>query len=99
MDSENNIDYAALAARVFLQEKGKIFIGGEEMRPEFRNTLRDQADYILRSDIFELFQATLYNEAARLALQSTSDQQLQFAKALKYLNDTMRKIYTELAKK
>lgn len=99
MAEENNIDFAALTARVFSEENGKIFLGGEELRPDVRLMLRDQADASLRSDLFDIFQSTMYNEAARLALQSTSDRHTEFAKALHYWNTTMRKIYVALAKK
>ena len=95
----SDIDFAAFENRIFSEEKGVIRIGGEEIKPEFRNVLREQADGLLRSELYEIFQATLYNESARLALQSPSLEAVQYAKALYYLNTSMRKIFTKLAEK
>jgi len=93
------INFAELESRVFSDEKGVIRIGGEEVRPEIRELLRDQAESFLRSELFEIVMATIYTESARLALQSTMGTHTEFAKALYYWNTSMRKMFTRLAKK
>ncbi len=94
-----DIDYVGAQDRVFSQnEKTKVIsIGGYEIKAEVRELLREQAGYLLRSEVYEIFEATLTNEAARLALGSSSVEHLQFAKALQYWNATMKKIYTSLS--
>ena len=99
MMENNDINYAELESRVFSDEKGVLRIGGEELRPEIRILLRDQAEAILRTEMFEILSATLYTEAARLALQSTSMEHTEFAKSLYYWNKSLTKILTRLAKK
>lgn len=94
-----DIDYVAAQARVFSQhEKTKVIsIGGHEVKNEIRELLREQAGYLLRSEVYEIFEATLTNEAARLALESGNFEHVQFAKALQYWNATMKKIYVSLS--
>ena len=92
-------NFAELESRVFSDDKNGLRIGGEELRPEIRSLLRDQADGFLRSELFEILSATIFNESARLALQSTSDTHTEFAKALYYWNVSMKKMFIRLAKK
>lgn len=94
-----SVDFVAAAARVFKQNEDTkvITIGGYEVKNEIRELLREQADYLLRSEVYEIFEATLTNEAARLALASGNFEHVQFAKALQYWNATMKKIYVTLS--
>lgn len=75
-----------LAKRIFTEDKGKICIGGEEIKPEVLDLLREQARYLETSQLYEIFRATIINESAELALkQSQNFEQVQFAKALYHL--------------
>ncbi len=75
-----------LAKRIFQEEKGKIFIGGEEVKPEVLEVLREQARYLSTSQLYEILGATIKNESADLALkQSQNFEQVQFAKALYHI--------------
>jgi hypothetical protein len=94
----NEDNYVAFEARLYSKgSEGQVLIGGETLKPEIRVLLKDQADNVLRSELYDIFYATIANEASRLALQSGSLEHLQYAKALKYWNDTMKKIYTVIA--
>lgn len=62
-----------LQKRVFEEKGGKILIGGEEIKPELLIILKEQAKYIETSQLYEIFLATLKNEASNLALIQSKD--------------------------
>lgn len=75
--------YNSIATKVYESKNGKITVGGEEIKPEFLKVLREQAIYLSTSQLYELYIATLKNEASNLALiQSKNFEDVQFAKAL-----------------
>lgn len=82
-NQEKLVDYNSLAKKVFeVKKSGKIIVGGEEIKPELLDVLREQARYLETSQIYELLIATLKNEAVTLPLVSENMEQVQFAKAL-----------------
>lgn len=95
----NSIDLVALQGRIFKQdEKTKVLtIGGFAIKQDIRELLKEQADTHLRTELFEIIQATIVNEAARLALQSNTIEHTQFAKALHYWNTVVEKLLTTLS--
>lgn len=80
---DQSVKFSSIAERVFREEKGNIYIGGELIKPEFLDLLREQARYLETSQLYEVFLATLKDEAANLALIQSKDwDSVQFAKAL-----------------
>lgn len=85
--------------RIFSEKKGEIFIGGEKIKPEFKALLKEQAKYLVTSQLFEVFNETINAEANDLALnKSTEWQHVQFAKALKYYIDVLNTMVSKLSK-
>lgn len=75
-----------IAKKIFTEEKGKIYIGGVEIKPEVLDVLREQARYLETSQLYEIFKNTIIDESADIALkQSQNFDQVQFAKALYHL--------------
>ena len=88
-----------LNRNIFDVVKGKIYIGGEEIKPELRAVLKEQAKYIETSQFFEIFIATMKQEASKLALsESTEWNHVLYAKALKYLSDSFEVMINILKK-
>lgn len=61
-------DFATLEKRVFLASGGKVYIGGVEVTSDIRGILRDEATYIAKSRLWEIFNAAIINESAQQAL-------------------------------
>ena len=97
--SLHSIDLAAIQNHVFHEKNGNIYIGGQLVDKQMRELLRDQAEYILRSDLWEIFNATITNEAANLSLvQSTNWEHVTTAKMLHHWTHVMKNIVVLLAK-
>lgn len=95
------VDFKALEKRVFYKKPktGVVFIGGVPIDDQMRETLREETDYILRSNFLEIFDATLTNEAAEMALiQSANMDHVQVAKMLHHLNFVWKNMLLSLAK-
>ena len=85
--------------KIFKEEKdGAITIGGIKIDHTTRSVLRDEAVYIQRSNFWEIFNATIKNEAATMALITSMnwDHTLS-AKQLYYWQQVMEKIIKKLA--
>jgi hypothetical protein len=67
------IDFSTVESRIFTQENGKFFIGGVEITPQVKDLLKEQARYIQSSQLFELLNATIVNEAGNLALVQSAN--------------------------
>jgi hypothetical protein len=92
-------DYRAIKRRIFSVKNGKIYIGGEEITPELRDVLRDQARSLQTSQLWEILNASITNEAINLALiQSTNYDHVQFAKALHHFAHFIHNSVHTLAK-
>lgn len=97
--SEKSLKFKEIENKIFSKEKGVIRIGGEELTKQARDLFREQAKYLQTSQIWEVIDATITNEASSLALlQSTNFEQVQFAKALFYWKTSMENMIDILAK-
>ena len=86
-------------SKIFREEKGKIFIGGEEIKPDLRVALRDDARYFERSRLYEIIIQTARAEAIRMALpDSLNWDHVLSAKQLKYFSDIFEKLVITLKK-
>ena len=95
--SETSVDLVALSKRVF--DEKSMTIGGEPITPQMRDIYREQAKYILSSQIWEMINATAVNESANLALKrSLNFEHVQFAKSLDYWNTLVVKMLAALSK-
>jgi len=71
---------------IFTESKGKLYIGGEELKPEMADILKTQAHNLSLSELYEVLKATIESEAINIALiQSQNFEQVQFAKALHHM--------------
>lgn len=97
---EQSEQFNNLAKRIFTEDKGKIFIGGEEIKVDVLDVLREQARYLSTSQLYEILKATIINESAELALkQSKNFEQVQFAKALYHILYVLDNMILKLKKK
>lgn len=86
MEDQQSPNFTSIEDKIFTEYKGDIYIGKEKIKPDFKGVLKDQARSLVTSDLYEVFHATLLNEAYSIALdQSTNFEQVQFAKALKHV--------------
>jgi len=92
--------YSSLEDSVFTVVKGKIYIGKTEIESTLRSVLRDEAENLNSSRLWEILNASVINEAYNLALiHSTDFDQVQFAKALKHWGHFMMNVIHVLSKK
>lgn len=64
-----------------------------------RDTLRDQARYLKTTNLLEIIDATITNEASNLALiQSANFDHVQYAKALYHWNHVLKNMIHALSK-
>lgn len=93
-------NFNSLEDSVFTFAKGEIWIGRERIKPELKEALREQARYIMNSNLYEIIRATIMNEAAKAALiQSTDFDQVMSAKMLyhwQFVLDNMLKHLTQV---
>jgi hypothetical protein len=98
--SVTSINFEELSKKVFSLKGGSILIGGQPIKPEYKEALKDQANYFLTSNLYDLLKTTLTNESADIALvQSTNYEQVQFAKALyhcQFVLDNLIKCLTKI---
>ncbi len=82
---------------IFSEVKGELLIGGEKIKPELRNVLREQAKYLATSQLWEVFNNTAIQEANDLALKKSANwEHVLYAKALKYYVDIFSTMITKL---
>lgn len=88
-----------LQKKVFSENKnGDIFIGGEKIDKQLLSVLKEQADYISKSQLYEILHSTVINESANLGWESKSWDNVQFSKALKYWDTVFGNILKKLSK-
>lgn len=91
--------FSSIEDRIFTEHKGKIYIGKEEINNDLKNVLRDQSRSFVKSDLYEIFHATIINEAYTIALdQSRNFEQVEFAKALKHVMFMLDNILLKVSK-
>lgn len=85
---------------VFKASGGIIHIGGEQIKDDLRSILRDEAEYIEKSHLWEILNASVTNEAYILALLQSEDfESVRFAKAMHHWSHFMRNVLHILAQK
>lgn len=87
--------------RHILQENGGVIsIGGEIITPELRSVLRDEALYMRNSRLWEIFNASIKNESADIALrQSQNWEHVLAGKQLYHWAHFLENVIHRLAKK
>lgn len=96
---EDSLNFEQLERLVFVQSGKDIFLGGKKVTDEMRSILREQAKYIVTSNLWEVLNSTIINEASNLALlQSENFDQVRFAKALHHWGHVFRNIMYILSK-
>lgn len=99
METLEIIDFVSLKTRIFEQVGSNIYIGGILVDGQNRDILRDQAKNFQTTQLFEILDATITNEAANLALiQSSNYDHVQYAKALHHWNFVLKNMINALAK-
>lgn len=97
--SEKLPSFTEILDHVFRESGGKIFIGGIEVTEQLRNVLRDEAQYLQHSRLWEVLNASLTNEAYDIALIQSSDfDSVRFAKALHHVAHFIRNVVHTLGK-
>lgn len=100
MAQSERFNLTELSKHVFVEKNGKLSIGGEEIDIQLRNVLRDEAEYFLKSRLFELLNATILNETMSMSLiQSTEWHHVESAKMLYHWNHVLKNMVILLAKK
>lgn len=75
-----------------------MYLGKEELLPDLRSLLKDQAKGVETSQLWEIMNASITQEAANLALiQSTNFNHIEFAKALHHWATFMRRVIHTLS--
>jgi hypothetical protein len=98
-ESDVSPDFRTIESHAFHVDRGVIFIGKERIKKDFREVLRDDARFLQNSRLWEVFNATIINECADLALiQSTNFDHVEFAKALYHWRHVMENAIHTLAK-
>jgi len=93
----STINFEGLAKRVF--DADKMTIGGVAITPEMRELYKEQARYLLSSNLWEVFNATIINEAGTIALKTSADwSHIEFAKAIDYWHTVLAKMLLKLSK-
>ena len=92
-------DFSEIEKRVFEARKdGHIYIGGVKITPEIRDLLKEQSKYLETSQLWEILNASIANEAVNLSLiQSQNFDHVQFAKALWHWSAFMQKVVKRLS--
>lgn len=92
--------FLEIQSKVFKEEKGKIFIGGHETDPALRSLLRDEAEALQKTRLWEILNASVLDEAYNLALLQSQDwTAVQFAKSLKHWSHFMINVIHKIAKR
>lgn len=79
---------------------GKMFLGGDEIKPEIAEILRTQAQQISTSQLYEILKATIIKESIDIVFNQAKDwESVLFAKSLKYFVDTFDIILVNMGKK
>ncbi len=100
-ESEKSLpNFTETEEHVFQEKGGEVYIGGVKVTHEIRSLLRDEAEYIQKSRLWEILNASVTNEAYSLALiQSKDFDNVLSAKMLHHWAHFMRNVLHNLAKK
>jgi Ni,Fe-hydrogenase maturation factor len=98
--AQSEIFLSNIEEKIFSEKGGKIYIGGQEIKPEMVDILKTQAHNLSLSELYEIMKATVEAEAINIALiQSQNFEQVQFGKALHHVifmfDNIMNKLKTK----
>ena len=94
------INFQEIESRVFTEVKGQIYIGRELVRPDVLGALKDQAHNFKTTELYDVFMATIKNEAANLALIQSKDwDNVTYAKAMWHFQYVFENMLNVLDKK
>lgn len=92
-------DFTSSELKVFSVYGGKIYIGREEITPEKLSILKEEAKYIEKTELWEILNASVTNEAYTIALiQSLDFESVKSAKMLHHWGHFMRNVIHILSK-
>lgn len=97
---QSSVSFSEIAEHVFGQAKnGTLLIGGQPIPAPLRETLRDEAEYIIKSRLWEILNAAVMNEEYRLGMLEAKEwEHVRFAKALHHWAQFFRNTLFTLAK-
>ena len=96
---ESSPNFTTIESHIFTEHNGDVYLGKEKLSQEMRDLLREQARYIERSNLWEIVNATIVNEAYDISLKQSKDfDEVRTAKMLHHWAFVMRKMMTLLAK-
>jgi hypothetical protein len=99
MNSDQSPLFTSLESKIFTENKGKIYIGKEEIKPKMKEILKSQAQIFQTSHLYEILRATIINESYDIALRQSKDfDEVKFAKALyhwQYVLDNLLSMLTK----
>ena len=84
---------------IYRNNKGILSIGGEKITEQMRSALKNDADYILRSRLWEILLATIENEAFTMGVHNSANwEHVLSAKQLLYWRQIFKEMLETLAK-
>ena len=90
-------DFNEISKRVF--DVKNLTLGGEPIGADMLDILREEAKYFERSQLWEILNASILNEASNLALhQSTNWEHIKYAKALNNWSFFFKNVVHRLSK-
>ena len=96
---DERIRLTDIESRVFTQRGADIYIGTNKLTDQERDILRGQAKYLQTSQLWEILNATIVNEAADISLrQSQNFEHVQNGKMLYHWGHVFKNLITTLAK-
>ena len=100
MSEEQLEKLASIQSKVFLEKDGKIYIGGEEIKKEMLDILKEQAFYLKSSQLFEILVSTIVNESYNIGvIKSENWDATVSAKMLHHWNLFFVRMINTLSKK
>lgn len=97
--SEESVNFTDSMSRIFSEKSGVILIGGKPIPDDLRDILREQAKYLVTSQLWEVLEASTTDEAVNLALiQSKDFSHVEFGKAMWHYMRFIRKAVERIAR-
>lgn len=97
-ESISEISFTSLGSKVYYQRDNKIYLGKELLIEPMKGMLRDEARFLKNSNLYEVLNATVINEAFNLSMQAANHDHTEYAKALYYWNTIFQKTINGLSK-
>lgn len=93
-------NYSEIQKRIYQKTNRGPKIGGILLTADLRNLYREQAEYIAKSQLWDVITASIADECINLALiQSKNFEHVDFAKALWHWSTFMREVMADLSRK